>query len=130
MPEDSHTDTLHEKNLLLVGMGRVQRRVHSETHEATIVLATDNEESRNMTLGILRRQSKIQGHLETHRGRSRSRQANKSSQSLLLSSQLFPLSIVTTSEILTPLLAVLVDLGSVVESTALHESEFGDGMWW
>ena len=60
--QDGHTDSFHQKNFLFVRMSGVQRRVHSESFEATIisvVLATDDKERWDMALCIFDRKCKI-----------------------------------------------------------------------
>ena len=62
--ENSHLGALLEQDLLLVWVGRVQGRVHSETGEAVEVVASNQEECRNKFASVSSWHGKLQGNLE------------------------------------------------------------------
>ena len=54
----------HQEHLLLVRVGRVERRVHSEPSELPVVLADDDEQSWDVSFSLLRTKCKLQSNFE------------------------------------------------------------------
>ena len=62
--ENSHLGALLEQDLLLVWVGRVQGRVHSETSETVVVVASNEEEGGNKPASLRSWHGKLQGNFE------------------------------------------------------------------
>ena len=122
MAQDGYWNTFHQENLLFVWVRRVECRIHPESLEAIVVVATDDEEGWDVTLGVFGWECELQCHLETNRSRLSSRQVHVSSQHLLLRSQFLPFALIIPifNEILTPLVSLWVSHGLLEEWAAFH----------
>ena len=67
MAQDGNWHTFHQEHLLLVWMSRVECRIHSESTEGIVVVAADDEEGWDVTLGVFAWECELQCHLETNR---------------------------------------------------------------
>ena len=67
MAQHGYWNTFHQENLLFVGVRRVERRIHPESIEVVVVVAADDEEGWDVTLGVFGWECELQCHLETNR---------------------------------------------------------------
>ena len=64
--KNGNLSALLEQDLLFVWMSRVQGRIHSETREAMVVVASNEEESGNKLSSVSSWHGELQSNFEAH----------------------------------------------------------------